>query len=165
MKPELRSGRLIGFFFFLPCAAVVIEILFHGSESAGFLVLAAIFGLGALLGLHLILKPLTLVRVHKGHLELYPGSLFVNRKQVEIPLDEITRFEVRTVNDCDGSSWVLFLHLHHRPDLTAEAQRWIKQGIPTKVREEADETTLLWSLTWPAGGTKGARHQLQKLLS
>jgi len=164
MESELRSGRLIGYLFAIPCSVVALIILFQREGSSGFLMLSLWFGLGAAVGVYLLLNPKTLVRVNNDNLELYPGSLFRNKKQIEIPMQEIEGFDVKTVSDGDGNTWLLSLYLRNPQPITEEAMRWIKASVPKICRDQASDTTILWSLTWPEGGVRGAQNKMKKLI-
>jgi len=162
MEEELRSGRLVGYLIAIPCLIAAIFTLLNVEGSVGVFLLSFCFGLGVILGVHLIVRPKTLVRVSKGIIELYPGSLFVNKKQIEVPLHEIEGFEVKTVSDGDGKSWLLSLYLSAPPTITTEANCWINTNVPKSVRDESNGKTILWSLSWPEGGVRGAREKIKK---
>ncbi len=163
MNTELRSGRLVGYIFAIPCFIVAVACLYQSSEYRGFFLLALFFGFGTFVGVYLLIKPPILVRANDGVLELYPGSLFSNRKQIEVPLMEIEGFNVRAIDDGDGTCWLLSLSLRTRQNITQEAQRWIDTSVPRKLRDQASDTTLLWILTWPEGGVRGAQKKMNKL--
>ena len=163
MDTELRSGRLIGYIFAIPGSIIAVTCLCESSQHGGFLLLSLIFGFGAFVGVNLILHPRILVRANHGFLELYPGTLFSNRKQIEIPLVEIEGFRVRTIQDGDGTCWLLSLFLRNPLTLSQQAQRWIETSVPKNLRDQAGETTILWTLTWPAGGVRGAQEKMEKL--
>jgi len=163
MESELRSGRLIGFLFAIPCYIVALIILSQSEGNSGFLLLSLWFALGAAVGVYLLLNPMTLVRVNNGKLELYPGSLFRNKKQIEIPMQEIEGFDVKTVADGDGNTWLLSLYLRNPQPITEEAMKWIKASVPKTYRDQASDTTILWSLTWPEGGAQGAQNKMEKI--
>ncbi|BDS07772.1 hypothetical protein NT6N_28120 [Oceaniferula spumae] len=164
MCNELRSGKLIGYFFAIPCSIVTLVSFYQSGNSLGFLLLAFVFGLGAAVGLNLLLHPKTLVSVNDNVLELYSGSLFRNNKLIVVPLDNLARFEVRTVTDLDGSSWILSLYLYQEQSISKEAKDWIASTVPDSVTRQASDTTIHWSLTWPEGGVKGAEQKLRELI-
>ena len=164
MNSELRSGRLIGFLFAIPCSIVTLVCLEQDARNSGFWIPSMIFGLGAFVGLYLLINPRTLVRVNDGMLELYPGSLGSNRKQIAIPLEKIVGFEVRIASDGDGSIWLLSLYLQEPQNISEKAQGWIRASIPKRFIDQAQETTILWNLSWPAGGSRGARKKINNLI-
>ena len=125
--------------------------------------LAFWFGLGAAVGFHLLLWPKTLARVVDGNLELYPGTLFRNRKQLVVPLRDIADFEVRSVADGDGTIWLLSLYLSSPHSIPESARTWIKASLSKQLASRINDTTIHWSLTWPAGGASGAEEKLRKL--
>lgn len=155
----------MGYAFSIPCFAVVLFSLYMAKESPNFWFLALLFAVGVGVGLKLIFNPPILVSVNNGMLELYPGSLGSNAKQLEIPLEEIQGFEVKSVNIGDGFSWLLLLHLSRPPKIPAQAQRWIDAAVPKEAQAEANEATLLWGLSWPEGGVKGANEKMKMLTS
>lgn len=165
MKSPLTSGRLFGYFFFVPCFAAVLGCLYFATESRPFLFVAVIFAVGMGVGANLIFKPPVLVGVKDGMLELYPGSLGSNKKQIEIPLNEIEGFEVRHVSTGDGFSWLLSLELRTPQKIPEQAQRWIDSCVPAEIRAQTSKTTIHWGLSWPAGGVRGAKEKLRQLTS
>jgi hypothetical protein len=165
MKSPLRSGRLVGYFFFVPCFAAVLICIYLATKNIHFLFPALLFAAGLGAGLHLILRPPVLVCVNNGMLELYPGSIGSNTRQIEIPLHEIEGFEVKTVGHSDGFSWLLSLKLCNPQKIPEEAQRWIEVSVPKDIRAQTSNTTIHWGLSWPSGGVKGANEKLQQLTS
>lgn len=163
METELKSGRLIGYFFAIPCSVVALICLYQSSAHSGFWLLSILFGLGAAIGIHLLVHPRLLVSVKHDMLGLYPGSLFRNRRQVELPLEEIEGFEVRSVSDGDGTSWLLTLHMRVPQRVSEDAQRWINATVPKSFRDQASATTIHWILSWPEGGVAGARSTMRQL--
>ncbi|MBL9159407.1 MAG: hypothetical protein JNJ70_18125 [Verrucomicrobiales bacterium] len=163
MKSPLRSGRLIGGLVFFPCFAAGLGSLYFGAESGPFLFAATIFAAGMGVGAHLIFKPPVLVGVKDGMLELYAGSLGSNKKQIEIPLDEIEGFEVRRVSTGDGFCWLLSLELRTPQKIPEQAQRWIDSCVPEELMIKTGKTTIHWGLSWPAGGVAGAKEKLRQL--
>jgi len=165
MKSELRSGRLVGYIFAIPCSVVALVCIYQATQHSGFYILSIIFGLGAAVGLYLLLNPRTLVSVNEGVLELYPGSLGSNRRQIAVPLEQIEGYDVRTVSDGDGSSWLLSLYMREPINTSDEARRWINANVPKQIRDQADDSTILWSLAWPEGGIRGAQTKMKMLTS
>ncbi|YCM43712.1 hypothetical protein V2O64_20615 [Verrucomicrobiaceae bacterium 227] len=121
------------------------------------------FGLGAAVGIYLLLNPKTLVRLDGTNLELYPGSLLRNKKQIIVPLQNIESFQVRTISSTEGYSCILSLCLHETQMISSKAEAWIRTSVSQSSSTPASDTTIHWSLTWPEGGAKGAEKKLQKL--
>jgi len=165
MKSELRSGRLVGYIFAIPCSVVTLICIYQSPKDSGFLVLSILFGLGAAIGIYLLLNPRILVTVNEGMLELYPGSMGSNERQITIPLENIEGFEVRTITDGDGSSWLLSLRVREPQSISEQAQRWINANVPKSIRDQANDRTILWSLAWPEGGVRGAQSKMKELTS
>ena len=163
MENELRSGRLIGFIFAVPCSAAVLVCLWGYEGNSIFLLTAFIFGLVALVGFQLTLRPKTLVRQADSRLSLYPGSLFKNSSLLEIPLEKIASYEVKKFTNAEGSWTLLYLHLVSRQPLTKRAIRWMSASVPRKAQEKTGEMTIVWSLNWPQGGVEGASVTMKKL--
>lgn len=163
MDQEIRSGRLISYIFAIPCSFVTLILLLQNDRSAGLLMTALWFGLGATVGIYLLFNPKTLVRVEDENLELFPGSLFRNKKQIVVPLENIESFQVRTISDTEGSSCILSLYLREPQMFSREAMAWIRTSLPKSDSIPARDTTIHWSLTWPKGGSKGAEKKLEEL--
>ncbi len=166
MKSELRSGRLVGYIFAIPCSVIALICTFQGAQHSGFWVLSILFGLGAAVGIHLLLNPRILVTVNGGLLELYPGGLGSNKRQIAVPVEEIESFEVMTVTDDEpGFCWLLLLHMREPQSISEEAQHWITATVPKQIRDQANDRTILWSLAWPEGGVRGAQAKMKELTS
>lgn len=165
MESELRSGRKIGYIFAIPSSAVSLICLYFGFQQSAFWLLSAFFGFGAFIGFHLILRPRTLVKVNEGMLELYPGCLGHNTRQISIPLEQVEGFDVKTVPHGDGSTWLLSLYVREAQNVSEEARRWIRANVPKEIRDQSSDTTILWSLTWPEGGIRGAHDKMKQLTS
>lgn len=97
-------------------------------------------------------------------MELYPGSLFGNTKQVEIPLENIDDLEVRTISVNGRISWFLTLHLNKSQELSDSAKKWIQTSTRFSMLEDAPENILHWSLSWPEGGVKQTDQKLKMLI-
>lgn len=164
MENELRSGRHVGYLFAIPCSIVSLAGIFFSTGNPGLWFLSLLFGLGAAVGFYLILNPPTLVRVNHGLLELYPGSLFRNTPKIALPLNRIEHFEVQSISDDDGNTWLLSLHLREPHPIPETAKAWVKSIVPKDILKQTDDTTIHWCLSWPEGGTQGAQTRLKKLI-
>ncbi len=165
MKSELCSGRLVGYIFAIPCSVVALIGISQSAQHSGFWAPSALFGLGAAVGIYLLLNPRILVSVNGGMLELYPGRLGSNKRQIAVPLEDIEGFEVKAITDRDGTSWLLSLHVREPQSISEEAQSWINASVPKAIRDQANDRTILWSLAWPEGGVRGARTKMKELTS
>jgi len=97
-------------------------------------------------------------------MELYPGSLFRNSLQAEIPLDEIDDIEVKTASDSEGgTSWFLTLYLNKTQNLSSSARKWIRAETRFTELAKITDNTLHWGLSWPEGGAKKTERKLKML--
>lgn len=163
MNNEIRSGRLIGYIFAVPCIPILAFTLYASLSEPNFLMVSFFFAIGSAVGLNLLRNPKLLVRIEEEKMELYPGSLFGNTKQIEVLLEDIDDLEVRSISDNEGTSWFLTLHLNTTQDLSEAAKKWIQTSTRFSKLENAPDNVLHWSLSWPEGGVKQTEQKLKML--
>lgn len=165
MNNEIRSGRLIGYIFAIPCIPILAFSLYASLSEPTFLLVSFFFAIGSAVGISLLRNPKLLVRIKEGKMELYPGSLFGNAMQVKIPIEEIDDLQVHTVSVSNGTSWFLTLHLNKAQELSESTKKLIRTSTRFSKLKNAPEDILHWSLSWPEGGVKQTETKLKMLTS
>lgn len=167
MNNELRSGRLIGYIFAIPCIFAIVVIVHQTTVGNNLLPVLPFFILGLAAGISLLIRPKVLVRVINSQMELFPGSLWGNSCQVRVPLQDIDDIEVKKIAVNGGMSWALTLNLNKEQNLSESAIKWIltftrnselKNSLPNRLR-------LHWPLSWPEGGSTKSEQKLKMLTS
>lgn len=161
---ELRTGKLIGYIFAIPSSIILAFSLYFSLQSPIVLLVSIIFALAASVGFSLILNPRLLIKLENNTLELYTGSLWANKKQIKISAQDIIHADILPYSDGESMSWFLYLDLENPPIIPDQAQRWIKASFSKKTRNEASDKSLMWPLTWPEGGNRGAKKKLNSII-
>ncbi len=166
MSHEIRSGRLIGIIFTIICVPISLFILnlSYRDQEPLLLVIVLLFSLGAAIGITQLVKPPILVRVINRNLELYPGTVWSNKLQISVPIDDIDSLQVKRIQIHENFTWFLTLNLNRPQSLSKSAKRWVKAHTNHSELANDGELTLHWLLSWPEDNVENVQQKLKMLI-
>lgn len=163
MENEIRTSPLIGYLFVIIGVPSTGALLYLSMDQADLLVPACFFALGAVTGIKLLIRPIMLVRIKDGKLELFNGSLFGNKPEVIVRLEDSEFFEIRRVDIGDGNSWFLMLHVTKPQELSEVAKSRFRAYEKYGILTDKSDRRITWDLGDPEGGIKKAEQRLRDL--
>jgi len=161
---EIRTGKATPWYFTILGTGGSIAILLIWQEAWA-VVPAAIFAIGGIAGISLLIRPKLMLRIMDDHLELYTGALLEGRRpKALIPLCHIQDYKLHKEHNGEGHVLFLSLCLKQDRNLPHKAERcmhYFTMGTPLT---NEDPQTIHWMLWSTEGGMNAVQEKLEQHL-